>query len=239
MAGYGKRLESYARGVPKPYLNLAGKPSFIWALSSFDLSCFSKITFITSRSIFEFQDPILILKQTMRTEIDAECVILESVPNGQALSLREGLLRSDVPTSFCVFNCDTVMERIDDEWLNQASGLDGALGVFPSTNPALSYVKVNSTNAVIETAEKEVISNWASSGLYWFKSKSTFLDLNFESGQYNQEVYIAPLYNQMINNGQHVAAITNSNVFPIGTESEIEKFMTSPFRSKFLNDKNR
>ena len=109
MAGYGKRLESYARGVPKPYLNLAGKPSFIWALSSFDLSCFSKITFITSRSIFEFQDPILILKQTMRTEIDAECVILESVPNGQALSLREGLLRSDVPTSFCVFNCDTAL----------------------------------------------------------------------------------------------------------------------------------
>ena len=170
-------------------------------------------------------------------DIKAECVILESVPNGQALSLREGLLQSDVPTSFCVFNCDTVMDRVDHDWLTQVSGNNGALGVFPSANPTLSYVKVNSTNAVTETAEKKIISNWASSGLYWFKSKSIFLDLNFECEQESEEIYIAPLFNQMIKFGQPVVAITNSNVFPIGTVSEIEKFLESPMYTKLVNEK--
>ena len=235
MAGYGRRVEGFNPGVPKPFLNVAGKPALFWALSSFDLKCFEKVIFITNTQVYRYRKPDSIIGEIVKERLRSETIVLENIPNGQALTLREGLLQSNVPGAFCVFNCDTLMEKVDESWFQKVSGSDGALGVFHSTNPSLSYVRINSDGKVEETAEKKMISNLGSSGLYWFKAKSSFLDLKFDS---KHEAYIAPMYNQMIERNQHVVAVQNDDVFPIGTLPEIEAFLKSPKLSRFLSERN-
>ena len=234
MAGHGKRVEAFNPSVPKPFLNVAGKPALFWALSSFDLKCFEKVIFITNKQVYKYRKPDSIIEEMLKERLRSETIVLESIPNGQALTLREGLLQSNVPGAFCVFNCDTLMEKVDEGWFQKVSGYDGALGVFQSTNPSLSYVRTNSDGQVEETAEKKIISNLGSSGLYWFNAKSSFLDLRIDS---KHEAYIAPMYNQMIERNQRVVAVQNNYVFPIGTIPEIEAFLTSPELLKFLSDR--
>lgn len=236
MAGYGKRVESFDPGVPKPFLNVAGRPALFWALTSFDLRCFEKVVFITNEDTYRYRKPDSIIEEIVKERLRSESIVLENIPNGQALTLREGLLRSNVPDDFCVFNCDTLMERVDEAWLQKVSSSDGALGVFHSTNPSLSFVRTNSFGEVEETAEKKIISNLASSGLYWFNSKANFLDLKFES---KHEAYIAPMYNQMIKRNQRVVAVHNRNVFPIGSIPEINAFLKSPELISYLSERNK
>ena len=62
--------------------------------------------------------------------------------------------------------------------------------------------------SILRTTEKVKISNLCSDGLYYFKSQREFCKI-FEEAQnardlVNNEFYIAPLYNRLIQNGKNI-----------------------------------
>ena len=104
-----------------------------------------------------------------------------------------------------------------------------------SKNKNYSYAKFDK-GFVTETAEKKVISNLALSGLYYYKEFSYFI----ESAHYiisknihvNNEYYIAPGYNYLIDNGKKIILDKVKNISIIGVPSDYENYKKNP--SKYL-----
>ena len=86
------------------------------------------------------------------------------------------------------------------------------------------------SHKVIETAEKKQISNYCSTGLYYFKDSKKFIDsyeTYIKSCNGKIEHYIAPLYNIMISNGDeiHIDIISKNSIKFCGTPKECEDYM--------------
>jgi dTDP-glucose pyrophosphorylase len=76
----------------------------------------------------------------------------------------------------------------------------GWIDVFRSSNHSYSYVLVDEQGRLQEIAEKIVISNLATSGLYGFSSLAMYRD-NYDP---EQDQYVTSVYKRMISRGQSV-----------------------------------
>jgi dTDP-glucose pyrophosphorylase len=77
---------------------------------------------------------------------------------------------------------------------------DGWIDVFRSSNHAYSYVLVDEQGRLQEIAEKIVISNLATSGLYGFSSPATYRD-NYDP---EADQYVTSVYKRLITRGRSV-----------------------------------
>ena len=111
-------------------------------------------------------------------------------------------IERDKPVMFV--ECDSVIEFDHDNWDYSTAGTF----VVKRDNPAHSYCKLNGDGFVTEIREKEVISPWANTGHYWFQTAGQFLDTydlaKKEERKTRGEYYTAPLYNDIIANGDKV-----------------------------------
>lgn len=98
---------------------------------------------------------------------------------------------------FLIHNIDTLLYKRD---FNQIKSIleekDGYIDIFESSNPAYCYLLSNQFNEVYEIAEKILISDMASSGLYGFANSKIFLE-NFED-----EIFISEIYKKIIKFGK-------------------------------------
>ena len=89
----------------------------------------------------------------------------------------------------------------------EGNNVDGGLVIFKSVHPRWSYALIEN-DLVIQTAEKNPISNNAIAGYYYFKNAKTFFELSFNNiindvnldGMY----YLSPVINQYILNNKIV-----------------------------------
>ena len=72
-----------------------------------------------------------------------------------------------------IFSSSDIVNFIEFARKNNFSG---ALLTINSDKPCYSYAKVDSKGLLIETKEKEVISNHAITGVYYFKNLENFKD---------------------------------------------------------------
>ena len=79
------------------------------------------------------------------------------------------------------FRCCGVFHQIVD-WNSRdfiyelySKNADGGIATFNSNHPKWSYVKMNSLGIVSEVAEKKVISNDATVGIYYWKHGSDYV----------------------------------------------------------------
>lgn len=87
------------------------------------------------------------------------------------------------------------------------SNSDGYLECFEGNGANWSYAKTEDglpMSKVVKTAEKEEISNYCSTGIYYFKTAQTFINAYNENEKHPligeiKELYVAPLYNYLIN----------------------------------------
>ena len=104
--------------------------------------------------------------------------------------------------------------------------------VFESESPAHSYVRLmygmkdDTEEFVCDVAEKEVISNLAIGGLYYWKKGSNFVKYGSEMIERNERVngefYVAPVFNRFIENGSHVGIDRNTRHDILGTPEDLE-----------------
>jgi dTDP-glucose pyrophosphorylase len=99
-------------------------------------------------------------------------------------------------------NIDTILKNrnlldISESLANNAGFID----VFNANNHSYSYVLVDEDKTVTDIAEKIVISNLATSGLYGFNSIETFR--KFSSPR---DIYISSIYKRMIEGGEKIAS---------------------------------
>jgi hypothetical protein len=149
---------------------------------------------------------------------------LASPTRGQAETVLLGIdqagLDDDAPLT--IFNIDTFRPGFA---FPSETG-DGYLEVFRGSGTNWSYVRPSADGRVLETAEKMVISDLCCTGLYHFRTASSFRKaaraaLAVADGR---EIYVAPLYNRLIADGADIRyhEIARAEVIFCGTPEEYE-----------------
>jgi hypothetical protein len=230
MAGLSRRFTEAGYSEPKYRLDLHGRSVFSHAVASFS-------------AYFEREEFLFVALDDgeIRAFIDAEVEILGLrrwslilLPNptlGQADTVAQCVKAHPAArdNTITIFNIDTFRPGFSfpkQAWFDSA---DGYLEVMRATDPAFSFVRSDpryTDNRVAETAEKIVISDLASTGLYHFRSGDLFLDA-FElekAAPQAAELYIAPLYNHLIRAGSkiHYEIIDQDAVIFCGIPSQFE-----------------
>lgn len=223
MAGRGQRFIDQGYALPKFQLPLAGEPVFHHVLNGF------KAYFKVEPFLFIcMNDPAVVAFVQQACQdlgIDRfHVATVDVVTRGQAETVLVGLQQlpaemrqPDEPLT--IFNIDTVRHNFTyPAWHAEC---DGYLEVFEADGDHWSFVEpvANPDPALPlaqRTTEKVRISNLCSNGLYTFKTMATFEQLvndalaQWEATPEGQrtEVYIAPLYNELIAQGQKIAYLT-------------------------------
>lgn len=225
MAGLSSRFFKAGYTQPKYQLSLDGKSVFERALSSFSAYFASDLFVIILRDVYDTQAFVEAQLQHMGIR-HYHISVLTAETAGQAETVYLGLqalaLAHDEP--LYIFNIDTFRYGFQKPTI--AEHCDGYLEVFRGEGEHWSFIEVDADGQVTRTTEKERISDLCSDGLYFFRSYRGFMQL-FETtkaqGLYTKgELYIAPMYNQMIASGQPIGyvLIDDSEIDFCGTPDE-------------------
>ncbi len=228
MAGRGSRFSQTGVHVPKPLIEVRGRPMYAWALASLPLELCERLIFICLREHLDASDLVSDIHRRYG-QFNPEIIALDEVTQGQACTVlkAETLIDSDDP--LLVYNADTYCRTSLAERLPRLlSEADGGLGVFHAPGDQWSFARTDANGRVVETAEKKRISDWASTGLYIFRRGSDFArhvrqmiaDNQFTRGEF----YIAPIYNSMIQAGAKIVIEPAEEVWALGTPEELRHF---------------
>ncbi|WP_394261569.1 glycosyltransferase family 2 protein [Moraxella boevrei] len=227
MAGLSSRFFKAGYEVPKYQLPVNQQTMFDWSVSSF------KKYFSTDKFLFIVRDvydtPEFVKIQCEKLGIrEFHIHILERETLGQAETVFLGLSNYsshlDSSEDIIIFNIDS--KRINyskPDWLNS---VDGYLELFEGEGDHWSFAQLDDSNNVIRTTEKQRISEYCSDGLYHFKNLATYRE-TYQDTLVNQklekdELYIAPLYNYLVEKGCIIKGdvICNNLISFAGTPDE-------------------
>ena len=230
MAGFGTRFRDAGYDCPKYMIEARGRSLFDWSVGSLADYARSGSPFVfivrradAAKGFIEARSEALGITSSSIIELDAPT-------DGQATTARLALdsVASDAP--FAIFNIDTA---IDPSFLasDRPYG-DGFIPCFDGPGTGWSFVRIDETGRAVEIREKKRISNHATIGFYWFRSAALYAevyDRYYRDGERLEmnERYVAPLYNQMVEDGLDVRidSLPVEAVRPIGTPAELQQFV--------------
>lgn len=238
MAGLSRRFTEAGYAIPKYMLQAHGQSVFAHAVRSFS-DYFSLMPFLfIVRDIAGTPDFVRRESDALGI-IDFRISVLDDVTRGQAETVALGLAASAATSGepVTIFNIDTIRPTFAFPVFDEPT--DGYLEVFRGSGPNWSYVRPARPDSDIaaETAEKREISDLCCTGLYHFASTELFslayqeyLQRFQKSTDYLPELYVAPMYNLLIERGYTIrfARIDNDKVLFCGVPSEYEAFKRNP-----------
>ncbi len=225
MAGMSSRFFKAGFTEPKYKLLAHGKSLFQWSVNSFEKYFDSEKFVFICRDVYGTPDFISSELNKMGVK-NFEIITLDDETRGQAetVFLSMGLVPDG--EEILIFNIDTYREKCTFP----ENGFDAWLEVFSGDGDHWSFAKIDAkTDLVVETAEKNRISDFCSNGVYYFKNKEIFLPAyNDLLAKVNGELYIAPMYNYIIQAGGRVGyklVDLNKHIF-MGTPAEYNDFLS-------------
>lgn len=227
MAGKGSRFVKAGYNQPKMLIEAAGRPMLYWALDSLAPHFSLKdITFVCLEE--HLRDDVL--ENTIRSYCpDSRIVALPRVTDGQTETVLEALSYMIPGEPLIIYNCDTYLKSSISQTIQSIKErAAGIIPVFRSDDPAYSYALADENGLVQRVKEKEVISSWATAGLYYFSSVRLFhqaAELAWSRIRpSSEERYIAPLYNELIHLGHQVYLDSAEVCMPLGTPEQLHAF---------------
>ena len=132
---------------------------------------------------------------------------------------------SDEPLIIC--NCDQLARFSPDDFIESASGSDGAILTFRSSTPHHSYVQKDHTGRVTLIKEKEVISTEAVVGVYLFNCGRDFIraceQVIRSNTRVNSEFYVSSAIARLVAEGKRFVTY-NAPTAILGTPQELQLF---------------
>lgn len=118
--------------------------------------------------------------------------------------------------------------------------VDAGTVTFPSIHPRYSYVRLNQDGLVIEAAEKNPISRFATVGFYWFAHGHDFVqavqNMIRKDARVNDLFYICPSLNELILKQARIGTypIDVCQYHPLKSERQLQQFDTSIDQKRML-----
>ena len=220
MAGRGSRFSNFGYTTPKPFIEINGKSMFLWALKSLEgLDITNLIIIVLEEHKIQYSLDSILKKHCL---YPYKIITLKSVTEGQLCTVMaaESLVINN--ESILIISSDTlVISEISNIINDDNSSTDGIISTMISEiGNNWSFVKLNELGNVIEVAEKNRISNYISTGLYYFKNSNTFfkyahqlIDMNI---RVNGEFYIIPVYELLLKNNLKVKIANSLQMWDMG-----------------------
>lgn len=174
MGGLGSRFAKEGYTIPKPLIEVDGKPMFMRALDSFNSVPDKRFIFV----IRQEHDETYNLKHEILEQLpDATVVLLDHDTGGAVETCLVARDNIDDSLPITIADCDIYFESQNyfDKIRNNAC--DAMLLTFPSDDPRYSYVEIDAAGLAVRTAEKVVISDHAILGGYFFRTGGLFRQL--------------------------------------------------------------
>lgn len=231
MAGLGNRFQKEGFTVPKQLINLGNKHLIDISLSCISTEDANLIFIIRDDHIYNFRmDEIL--KQKFGENI--QIVVIDHLTRGSVESCMyaEKLIDTEQPLIIHTLDIE-FFPKFDPKQIKFLNA-DGLILTFKSNSTNYSYAKTQD-DYVIETAEKKAISSNACVGIYAFKKGSDFCtyarQMIEQNILVNNEFYIAPLYNLLIQNGLKIVAQSVEKMHVFGTPDEYRFYKNNVIKS--------
>jgi bifunctional N-acetylglucosamine-1-phosphate-uridyltransferase/glucosamine-1-phosphate-acetyltransferase GlmU-like protein len=228
LAGEGKRFrDKYS--CPKPLIGVRGEKMISLAFRTLDIP-HSNAVFIIRQDHDENGD----LTNAIRSFSPlSSIVVIDKLTEGPCSTalLAAPYLNPDKP--LVIANCDQVMRWNGLRFIRycKMEDYDGVVVTYHEATPKNSYARLNANGDVVEIREKKQISCVSLNGIHYWKRAKYFFDSSnqmiYNNDRTNNEFYIAPSYNYMIEQGMRVGIfhIPNEQHHPIGTTQDLETYI--------------
>jgi HAD superfamily hydrolase (TIGR01509 family) len=226
MAGSGSRFFNAGYKDPKPLINVDGKPMIQKVVENIGIP--GNYIFIVQAEHYEKYD-----LQNALTKLVPGCKIIQvdGVTDGAARTALLAKQYIDNQRPLIIANSDQLLDWDSSEFISQLLeiGSDGNMALFLANEDKWSYAKIKN-NRVVEVAEKVVISNNASTGIYGWAKGSDYVkyaeQMIEKNIRVNNEFYICPVYNEAIQDNKRVLPMFVDAMYGLGTPEDLEKFLS-------------
>ncbi len=235
MAGSGSRFAEVGYPLPKPMIDVRGKPMIQIAVETLDID--ANYTYVVQKEHYEqynLHDLLNVLTP------DCNIVQVDGMTEGAACTtlLAKDFINNNQP--LVISNSDQWIEWDSADTISYWSGADAGMLTFKSNNPKHSYAKVNAEGFVTETDEKTVISNDATVGVYYWKKGSDYVkyaeQMIEKNIRTNNEFYVCPVFNQAIQDDKKVLIKEIDTYKPLGTPEDL--FLYTNMLLEYQTDKH-
>lgn len=217
MAGAGSRFG----GVIKPLVDVEGRPMIQYVIENLNID--ANYIFIVQDKHFDQLKYILQL-------LKPNCKIIQTngLTEGAACTSLLAKKFIDNNNPLLIANCDQIIDYDAASFLASAQNSDGAILTFEANETKWSYARVEK-DLVVEVAEKRVISNKATAGIYHYKQGSDYVkyaeQMIAANDCFNNEFYIAPVYNYAIRDGKKIKCYDVNKMNGIGTPADLNNYL--------------
>ena len=225
MAGLGSRFANVGYKLPKPLIDVNGKPMIQVVVENMNIN--AHYVFIAMKKHVEEYDVENVIKEvtcgnyTIRT--------IDELTEGSACTVLKVRDIIDNDSPMMLANSDQYLEWDPYEFLVKTQDVDGLISCFEATHQKWSYAKTDDDGKVTEVAEKKVISNLATTGLYYFAKGSQFVrcadSMISKNIRTNGEFYNCPIYNEVILEGGVVKTHMCSKMWGIGVPEDLDYYL--------------
>ena len=231
MAGLSSRFLEEGYHMPKYRLPLGNKFVFDFAVEPFLVSNFKNtLLFICRKDDIGASEFVSSRMESLQFQ-NFSIVEIDEVTSGQAETVYRGVENLHPKAELAIFNVDTFLLKYQKISMKEGEygGCEGVIEVFEDDGENWSFVCVEN-DLVVKTAEKQKISHLASNGLYYFSSVQLYRNtyenfyINKVKNEQLGEKYIAPMYNEIINNGGvvKIKKIKREDIVFCGVPAEYE-----------------
>lgn len=218
MAGTGLRFAQAGFTLPKPLIPVNGTPMIQLAVDSVRMQ--GKLTFIVRSSAY---DACAFLRGVYP---GCNLVPVDYLTEGAACTtlLAEEYINNDNP--LLIVNSDQYVDYDACGFMYAMKDVDGGILTFKANETKWSYAKVEN-GLVTRVAEKEVISEHATVGVYYWKRGSDYVkfakQMIEKNIRVNNEFYVCPVFNQAIEAGLRFKVYPVQTMLGLGTPEDYHK----------------
>ena len=228
MAGEGSRFAKEGYTFPKPLIDVQGKPMIQKVVENLDFDC-EYVFLVRKKHVEQYTGLIDTLDRITNGKF--QYVEVDGLTEGAACTALLAEKYIDNDEDLLSANSDQYIEYEPENFhmLKNLTDVDSAVFTFNAVHPKWSFVKTNSRGFVTEVAEKKPISNIATCGIYWYRKGSDFVkyakEMIDKDIRVNNEFYIAPVYNELINDGKTLIPFYVHQMWGIGTPEDLKYFL--------------
>jgi beta-phosphoglucomutase-like phosphatase (HAD superfamily)/dTDP-glucose pyrophosphorylase len=226
MAGAGSRFAQAGYAFPKPLIEIMGKSMIEVVLKNLQIE--ANFIFLVQK---EHDERFNLRRYLGLLAPNSQVVIVDSLTDGAARTVLFAEELIDNPNPLLIANSDQFVDWDSSEILYQfeAASVDGGLVTFKSTHPKWSFARVDEDGWVSEVAEKQPISDIATTGIYYWAKGSDFVrfakQMIDKDIRTNGEFYICPVYNEAIGAGLKIRARSVDRMWGLGTPEDLTAFL--------------
>jgi dTDP-glucose pyrophosphorylase len=237
MAGMGSRFTAAGHGLPKPFIDIAGKMMIERVLDGLALEDTHYTLIIQEMFKHEYAEQLR--RITGRYHVGFATV--ERLTQGACCTALAALeiFNNNLPVVFA--DCDNIFhEGVLHAFIEDARQrhLDGSLMTFHSASPQYSYAETDKDGFVVRTIEKEVIGKHAVAGAYMFRKGANFVRCAVETLMYGErdkgEYYMSAVYNRAVRHDMKIGVfdIADCDWDCVGTPEQVRVYMWTLMNEK-------